>query len=272
MPGPQGFNHIDFTRDAQYGAGSGVTVNNVGAASHALVAGNATLLETGVDYDTGWIEFEFHNVSTSATLTDALINIYIGAAGSEVLLIDSLQVGWSSVAAATGLPIRYWFPLFLPEGTRLSAKLRALIAGTETVQVNWRYGPPVAGMWSGVGVETLGEVTASSRGTAVTPATAAPSWVTMGTSSRPYRYILMGVQGNNDTTAVDAWFNWQVGTGSAAYPGLTGWLTRIDSAEAVENDCRGQWCNIPESTALQLRAWASAAPSGLVYATLHGVY
>jgi hypothetical protein len=255
----------------QFVTTTGVTCT-ASATPHSLPASPTEIVSAANNtIEAEWIKVIVHNMSTAATLTDALLNIYIGGAGAETLFIDSLSVGWSPTAAAVGLPRSYWFPVRIPRGTRVSASLRSLIA-SDTVEVIIELGVSNGAHWVGSGVETLGEVTASSRGTAVTPALSAPGWATMGTSGRRYRYVQVGVQGNNDTSLLDGWLSWTVGTGSAMLQLLGGIITRTDAAEAHSKMPRGMWCDIPSGTSLQLRSWASAAPSGLVYATLHGVY
>lgn len=250
------------------GSTTGVTLT-AHATPHTLSATRTEII-AATTYEAEWIEITVHEIHQAATLTDALLNIYIGAGGSEVLLIDSLSVGWAAtVQAATS--IRYWFPIRIPRGTRISATLRALIA-SETCELMVRLGTSNGAHWVGSGVETLGEDTANSRGTAVTPATSAPSWASIGTSGRRYKHISVGVQGNNDTTALGTHLRWSIGTGSAMLQGLGGIPTDISATEWHVVDSAGRWCDIPESTALQLRAWSSGSVSGLMYATLHGVY
>src|SRR5215207_2580415 len=92
----------DISKDAQFGATTGVTLTASGT-PHALPA-SPTQLVAATDIEAEWLELQVHGIHQSATLTDALLNIYIGGAGSEVLLIDSLSVGWCSVVATGGSP------------------------------------------------------------------------------------------------------------------------------------------------------------------------
>jgi hypothetical protein len=243
-----------------------------GGAAHTLPASPTQIVSAAANTtEAEWIRIWIHGMSVSATDTNALLNIYIGGAGAETLFIDSLSAGWSAGSNAVGLPMTYWFPVRIPRGTRISASLRSLIA-SDTARVFVELGVSNGRHWVGSGVETLGETTASSRGTSVTPATTGSGWTSIGTSGRRYRYIALGVQGNNDTTLLDGWLHWYVGTGSAILQHVGALLTRTDATEAHEVNDAGRWCDIPSGTALQLNAYASAAPSGLVYATLHGVF
>ena len=251
------------------GAGTQLTAS---ATPHALPA-SPTQLIASTEVEADWVRFYIHGMHVSATLTDALLNIYIGGAGSETLFIDSLSAGWSTTAnpAATGLPNTYWFPVRIPRGTRISASLRSLIA-SDTCRVMVEYGSSGGAHWVGSGVETLGENTSLSRGTAITPATTGSGWTTIGTTGRRYRHISLGVQGNNDTTVQEMWTQWYIGTGSAILQHVGGIRTRLDVAECHEFRDAGRWCDIPSGTSLQLNAYSTQAASGNQFVTLHGVY
>ena len=251
--------------------GQGITAS---ATPHALT-GTPTQIIAATTYEAEWIRIICQETSTSATNTDSLVNLYIGGAGSEVLFIDSLQAGWSGgPGTATSTPPRgYWFPVRIPRGTRISGELRALIA-SDTIELLVELGVSNGAHWVGSGVETLGEDTAASEGTDITPGTSAEgSYVTIGTTGRRYRYIIPGIMGNNDTTMTIETVAWDLGVGSAAYQGLNDFLT-VDSTSENQTNWTdvGFWCDIPSGTALQLRGAASGAPSGLQTATLYGVY
>lgn len=234
--------------------------------------GSKTQLVAATTYEAEWCRIIFINSSVSATLTDQLCNIYIGAGGSEVPLISNLQSGWAA-AITLGVPVAYWFPLRIPRGSRISADLQALIA-SDTVNVLFDYGVSNGEHWVGSGVETLGADTANSRGTAVTPGGASEgSWTSIGTSGRKYRYLNMGAMGNNDTTIVAETITWDVGSGSALLQDMSDNYT-IDLAAESQSQWtpRGWTCDVPSGTALQLRGQSSTTPSGLQYACLYGVY
>jgi hypothetical protein len=255
----------------QFTATTGVTLT-ASATPHALPASPTEIISAANNtVEAEWIRIIIQATGTSATLTDALLNIYIGGAGAETLLIDSLSAGWAATTADTSLPNVYWFPIRIPRGTRISASLRALIA-SDTAEVIIELGVSNGTHWVGSGVETLGEDTANSRGTSVTSATSAPGWTTMGTTGRRYRYITVAAQGNNDVSILDGWVTWGIGTSSAVIQNLRHIHTRTDNLEAHEYNNPGLWCDIPSGTSLQVQAWVTQAPSGVIYATLHGVY
>jgi hypothetical protein len=243
-----------------------------GGTSHNLPA-SPTEVISATTIEAEWVRITIHGVFVSATLTDALCNIYIGGAGTETLFIDSLSAGWTSTVAQGSLGVSYWFPVRIARGTRISASLRSLIA-SDTAYIMVEVGNSNGAHWVGSGVETLGETTASSRGTSVTLGQASAGGATsMGTTGRRYRYICPMVQGNNDTTAVAQWVAWDVtNSGGTILQGLENYLTAQSATEWWETPGYGYWCDLPESTALYLSGQSHTAPSGVVYAHLYGVY
>lgn len=248
------------------------TLLTAGGSIHTL--GSITQLVASTSYEAEWCRIMFINSFVSATLTDQLCNIYIGAGGSEVPLISNLQSGWSA-SVTVGVPAAYWFPLRIPRGSRISADMQALIA-SDTVYILFDYGVSNGEHWVGSGVETLGANTAASRGTAITPGGASEgAWTSIGTSGADYkyRYLNMGAMGNNDTTIVAETITWDVGSGSALLQDMSDNYTLDLAAESQSQwTPRGWTCDIPGGTALQLRGQSSGTPSGAQYACLYGVY
>lgn len=246
------------------------TVLTAHATIHTL--GTRVELIAATSYEAEWCRVTFMNSFVSATLTDQLCNIYIGGAGVEVPLISNLLCGWAATITV-GVPTAYWFPLRIPRGSRISADMQALIT-VDTINVNFEYGVSNGEHWVGSGVETLGAVTATSKGTAVTPGGASEgAFATIGTSTRKYRYITPGIMSNNDVTIVAETNTWDIGVGNASYQGLTDYYTLDLAAESQSQwTPRGFSCDIPSGTALQLRGQSSATPSGAQTGCLYGVY
>jgi hypothetical protein len=246
------------------------TALTASGSSHTL--GSKTQLVAATSYEAEWCRVTFINSFVSATLTDQLCNIYIGAGGSEVPLIPNLQSGWAATVT-TGVPTAYWFPLRIPRGSRISADLQALIA-SDTVECLFEYGVSNGEHWVGSGIEALGATTASSRGTSVTPGSGSEgSFATMGTSTRRYRYLNVGIQGNNDTSYTAGSTSWDIGSGSSVLQSMEEFMSIGLAAESLSQwTPRGFSCDVPSGTSLQLRGQHSATSSGLQYGILYGVY
>jgi hypothetical protein len=244
-----------------------------GASAHSLSASFVELFST-VDFDVHWVTIFVHSTAGANTRTDMLLNIYKGANGSEVLLIDSLAVGWASTMSLGDFKL-VSFPLFIPQGTRITAKTRSVV-GSKNCQVcvilDGCGGMPAH--WVGRGVETLGANTASSTGTSVTPGTASEGTFTaIGTSTYRYGYVVPWVHGTlADTTQADNQLMCDIGVGGTALPGLSDFCFNTNTNEAISPwGSSGSFCDIAAGTALQARLQSSSTAEA-ADCLIYGVY
>lgn len=180
----------------------------------ALTPGNNTFpafadLMGGVTpYDTYWLDIIVHGVGVAATEKDALLTIGFDYAGGTTYTdnsIDHLLVSCASNASNTGvMGARYSFPLYIPAGTRVGGTMSVnnSTVGSARVAIKM-HGKPTRpeSVRAGSYVDTFGAVTASSRGTLVTPGTTSDGTWTLLKSGvdRPYWWWELGF-GVNDTT------------------------------------------------------------------------
>jgi len=248
------------------------TVLTASATPHALPA-SPTEIIASTAYDACRVVVQIDGPWGSNTNTDALLNIYLGAASSEVLFIPNLLAGWVMPNTSTTPPARgYLFPLFIPRGSRISASLRALIASeTANVRISL-YGGDDA--WAGAGVESVGAVTASSRGTNVTPGTTSDGTFTdLATTVRAFRYVFATIMGNPDTTLAADRLALDLGTGSALIAGLENFSTIDSSSEYQSHEWpEGRWVDVAAGTALQARLQSQGADAEAKSVIAWGVY
>lgn len=262
-----------FAQEASYSGRPTTTWGTALTASgtpHALPASPTEIIaSTAQEYDR--IVIEVSEMSTSATVTDGLVNIYTGAGGSEVIFIDSLLAGWTQTQGSTGPGFTYDFPVRIPKGTRISASLRALIA-SDTCRV--RIQLYQTGGWCGQGVETIGQLTATSRGTQITPGTTSDgTFTTLGTTVYTWKYVVCYQIGSADTTVNVGVIATDLGTGSALIPGLENFHTTNTSGEImVPHQADGRWVNVPAGTALQARCQSSTTDTEAKSVIAYGVY
>lgn len=247
-------------------------VQLTGGSSNTLGSITQLIASTNIDADT--IEVYLHSSRTSATITDALVNVYIGGSGSEVVLLPNLQAGWlmqTTSAMAPGLTYR--LPVKVPLGSRISAAIQGVVA-SQTVYCLVTLANSGTASWSGSGVEAVGASTANSRGTVVTPgSTSEGSWTTLGTTVRAFRQVFVVVSGNQDTSAATRLVSVDIGTGSTLIPELENFTYQQDSSEYwTDMLTQPRWCSIPAGTVLQVRAQSSAAVVETVHVCLYGVY
>ena len=128
-----------------------------------------------------WLHVSCSAFNTAATNTASLLDIAIGASGSEVAIISNVAVGGASATYFT-------FPVQIPSGSRLSARIQSVVTGGKTGTVSlWVID---AGDYaaSPTSVDVIGTSTANSQGTSFTGASG--TWVqATASTSQAYRAI-----------------------------------------------------------------------------------
>lgn len=186
------------TSSAEYGA----TCTADATTAHTL--GAYAQLTAATARDAYGVTVSISAIGTAAsTNTRSLVNIAIGAAASEVVIIPNLICGqagsWNSASIG---PVMYYFPIFIPAGTRLAANFQSL-ALSDTASVNvWLHTNPVAGRFYGQRVTAYGANTATSSGTSHTHGNNSYATTTQLTASttNPIKYLQVGVDLLTDTT------------------------------------------------------------------------
>jgi hypothetical protein len=142
---------------------TGPTAHVKGAWSELIASTDAAARWLVVDVQTG------SNASDSA----ALLDIGTGAAGSETVRIADMGAGQIAAVVASAGAIKYLFPMSIPSGTRIAARIQF---GTLNGAVA-RTGNMSAGVYTDdrlaalpTTLDTMGADTANSRGTTLTNA------------------------------------------------------------------------------------------------------
>lgn len=197
---PQGLARIEDN----VGAANAETGTTVTASSTIHTKGSYAQLIASTAYSSWGIFVMVGGLGTAAsTNTRGLIDIAIGASSSEVDIISNLIAGQSgqSIGASIG-PQMYFFPIVIPAGVRISARLQALISSdTATVAVRlcqFR----IPGKWYGSRVTTYGADTATSSGVSHTHGNGSYATTTQITASstNPVRYLQVGADIATRTT------------------------------------------------------------------------
>jgi len=103
---------------AQTGSSRGVTVTSGTGAKGAWAQ-----LIAATTRETDWLEVD---LGSPATATDYVVDIGIGGAGAEQVLLPNLIVGSGTGAGARSA--RTWWPVKIPAGTRIAARCQASVA------------------------------------------------------------------------------------------------------------------------------------------------
>ncbi len=226
--------------------------------------GNWTQLVASLGFDAQLIIINAANSAVAATDTSTLLDIGIGASSSESVLIPDLLVGWTPVTDAAGSPRHYIFPLYVPSGSRISARCAsARVSNTVAVWIT-AYGGlrRSEDWWCGEQVLAYGINSGVSQGTNITPGVsgAEGSWTSVGTTSQDHSMIVPGV-GMNDTNAaanIGVTFDFGIDT-TSTYLFRENYRASYDASERISQF--GIWwpVNVPVASGSVLAARASMA-------------
>jgi hypothetical protein len=216
---------------------NGTTIT-AGSTAHVKGAYSAGQLLASTDEDTYGITVCVSGIHVSAVVTSYLLDIGIGVSGSEVDLIQDLDCwGANTVAALRSGPKYWYFPVFIPKGTRIAARAQALAVSDVANVGIWLHqaidgwGMEVPVMW-----ERLGAVT-NSNGVSVTPSAGAfGSWTTiLDPITKNYSWWHVGLDALADisTTSDELYVEIGFGDTSAAVTTIGSWLFHTDTGEGI---------------------------------------
>lgn len=235
----------------------GTSLTSDGTA-HVEPATETELIAT-TDFDTHWVNIMFHTNSASAALSDSLVNIKVGSAGNEITVIENLLAGWKD--SLQNGNFNFGFPLRIPAGSRISATHRSVRVSTAVRCMIELIGGGAAPHWTGTKVESVGALTASSRGTQVTPGGASEGTFTnLATNVGEFGYVLPMLCGNADVSETGVVYAVDIGAAGVLLPGLENFLFSGNTVEvfSVKNPM-GRFCYIPAGTDIEARVQSSSS-------------
>lgn len=197
--------------------------------------------------------------ATSATSTDMLMDIGIGAGGSEVVIVPNLLAGW--IGTPTQGPRTLFIPIFIPKGTRVAIRNQGVIA-SDTVDCMFHFvsgNPSMRGNLF-VGCDAYGvNSSGASAGTAHTPGNtgAESTWANLGTTAtKSYGAILPLIQVGTVTSLTAIAYHWELGIGGVT---LAEWYFMGNTGEYINGPYPAEPAavNIASGAQLQVRAEAS---------------
>lgn len=176
--------------------GSGAYFAAVTASATANALGSWVELTAGLSYPTDCLDVSIFSGTFNC---DILVDIGIGASGSEVVLVNSLYAVAGSAAARCS---QYRLPITLPKGTRVAARSRANVGSAAVGVVVQATSKETFGVPGSSVVDTYGATTGSSRGTAIDPGATANTygaWTQIvAATARESRWMSIGLgSGNN---------------------------------------------------------------------------
>lgn len=260
---------------------SGTPGETVVSGGSANTDGTEDVLLTALAKDACYLVLELNCANTSTAIdANRQVDILIDPAGgtSYSSFIDDILLGYSA-QNGLGPQLRLCFPVWIPAGASLGVRSRAVAVSVASSVVAYVWGEPrhPEMWWCGSGVETLGSVAASSKGTDFTPGTSNSwgSWTTVGSSTKRYGAVQFGCSGPATTTLNAGSYTVEWGVGSTMLPGS--WRHRLSSHSPNEYMTRGSisapiWCDVASGTTWQVRGNCNTSPAQDLNAVVHGVY
>lgn len=251
----------------------GTAVTTGGSSS---TKGSAVQLIASTSFDAFEIIIMVSNYAASAITSKACLDIMVGAATEEVIIPDLLAGHAGMTTAAVNQGPKHWkFPLYIPAGSRISARAAGSRTGTDMrVCVFIRGGNVSPPFRVGSKVVTYGIGTVPA-GTPVTHGNASEgAWTQVTASTSEYHWAcLPSFQGPTDTTLTPLrTFELDIGIGAATEELLggyeQGYMYRVDTLESIGgpyNYYEPVFADIPASSRLTARLSADGGADAAAY-------
>lgn len=280
-----GVNHFNWTADNYGGIHPGTaSAPQLTADSSPHTKGADTAVMNGLAYDCWGLHITISTGATDSTIRRQMIDLLIdpaagvGNAGSSwTELISNIYTHCPVLSASAFLGHHFSFPLFIPAGTALGARVQDVVADA-TCRISIRVvGQPTRPDLVKVGhkVQTIGATEASTDGVAFTPGNSATGSYSssMGTLTNDAWWWQVGV-GTADSTLTDrAMFIDVAHDATSKYLCMTQVPYQQNSSERSSKMAYGEFLPIrhaPAGTDVYIRAASGGAPdpnwTGVVYA------
>jgi hypothetical protein len=199
---PGGANAFGQKQQSQAGrptAPQGTSVTPAAGSKGSWVQVIASLSE-----DTYGLIIQINNNNVSAASRNTVLDIGIGAAASEIVIIPDLICGNAVNANTAGGGVWYFFPIMIKAGTRIAVRSNSSVVTAFNVYIEALQKPSNPSMVKAAGfVEAIGIT--GNDGVAVTPGTTGEgAWVSLGTTTRDCWHWQIGAQVDNADTTQNA--------------------------------------------------------------------
>lgn len=263
-----------------FSSGFGATSGGVAvvASTSANTKGVYAELDASTESDSSGM-FVTLTPQTSSSNYDALFDVAVGGAGSEVVVLENYHF---STDAAGGGPIRSRYvhvPISIPSGTRLSARYQTTTTDADETDCVINLMVPSFESNPGYGgIVTYGANTGTSLGTPIDAGATLNTqgaWVEFSASSEAFTGFFLSVGGNGNSAAASA--NWlvNVGVGSAGNEEIIANGVPAKSSSFEDWHVTGQFYNIaiPSGSriAMQMQGSNNNSVDRVLTFAFHGV-
>ena len=257
--------------------GTSITPGNNTYGSYTEILSDASVVR-----DCYGIMININGIFVSTAAKDSLTTIGIDTAGGTAY-VDFISGLLSSCAGPylQGCGGHwYYFPVFIPSGTAIAAKgsVNNGTVGTQSVAI-WLYGAPSHphNIFVGSGVESIGVVAATSKGTNVTSGTASEgAWTSLGSTTKNCKFWQMGMGINDGTMTTGQSYHTDLSYGDGTNQVMIDRDKKYDvnsSSEVLECGLRMPSCvNVPIGGTIYGRMQCSGTADSGTSMAAYGVY
>lgn len=238
---------------------SGTASLSYPATAHTKTAWSQVIASTAEN--ASFLSFNTGNVSASGVDTSTLVDIGVGAAGSEIAIVQDLAVGgWSGAGGARSAHIA--FPVAIPSGSRVSIRMQ----GTRTTGSISNNGIALYATndyaLTPSSVDVLGVTTATSAGTALSGAS--NTWVEITASTaKDYQCVLIVPStSSTDTAAISVLYTLGIGASGSEVP-IGASRSRYSTSE--------QWIGEADTNVLGAQYMCGPVPAGSRLSVRHDI-
>lgn len=167
--------------------------------------GSWTEVFSSMTYATYGLLICINNNNTNTASRNTVLDVGVGGAGSEAVLIPDLICGNAATYTTIGSGLWYYFPVAIPAGVRLSVRSQSTVTTAFNVYVQAMQRPAnpamlkVASYFEAIGSGSLPSGTSVTAGT-----TSDGSWTLLGTTTNSVWWWQIGVQVSSADTAHQA--------------------------------------------------------------------
>lgn len=258
---------------------SGITAVNVTASATPHTKGAYTTIIATTGSTPGYgILLWMNTVSAAGTDTSTLLDISIGSAGNEAVVIPNLMIGYRIVSRAM-----QYIPMYIPPNSRVACRIQsAVISKVVPVGIDVLSGEPASGLSSPAKFTPYGTNLATSGSSAVITPNAsidtmgAYSEITPSTTA-PIHELLVQLSGSTGTfTASSGYqFEFAVGAGGSETKIFGSYCMTTNGANSNIDLYSPMYTpisfNIPVGTRLSARCSAHVASSVAMQVALTGI-
>lgn len=255
-------------------SGGGTGFVTISSASPANTKGAYATLVSGTTYAGTWVFLNTYASAVSGTDTSMVLDIAIGTAGNETIVLADLLVGFRRKGGLL-------FPLYVPAGATVRGRA-ASVRGALSPQ-QWSLdvygGEPDCGLTAPGKITTYGVTGASCSGTAVTPNattdTKGSYTQLVASTTAPIHALLIAVQGVSGSLSTNVIYNIDIAVGGSGSetPIIHDHLVEVNGSEEMvpyTHEFAPLSLNIPAGSRLSARCSGNASSAVAIEVGVYG--